>query len=204
MNLSRTVRAAAPALTALALTVAIAGPASASPAMVTRSGGSILYTAQPGETNTVTFSDAGGTFQVEDSTSTLIPGPGCTRFNNDPHIVRCGATGTVTRIQASLGDRDDVATNSTSIPSDITGGEGQDRLVGGSGPDRLLDSDGWSSVPGSNTFEGRAGNDTIISRNGGFDKIDCGENPNDFDVLLADAASLDAVVPNTCEYVQRY
>uniref|UniRef100_A0AAU2JTX6 Calcium-binding protein n=1 Tax=Streptomyces sp. NBC_00049 TaxID=2903617 RepID=A0AAU2JTX6_9ACTN len=199
----RTVRFAVPAVAALTATMALAGPAFADPALVTRSGSSILYTAQPGETNTVTFSNAGGSFQVEDSTSNLIPGPGCVRFNNDPHIVRCGALATVARIQASLGDRNDTATNNTAIASDIVGGEGDDRLFGGSGPDRLLDSDGWNAAPGANTFEGRGGNDTIISRNGGFDRIDCGESIADFDVLLADAASLDAVVPNSCEFVQR-
>ncbi|MEV7519547.1 hypothetical protein [Streptomyces sp. NPDC091371] len=200
---ARTARFAVPAVAALTATMAFAGPAFADPALVTRNGSQILYTAQPGETNTVTFSSVGGLLQVEDSTSNLIPGPGCARFNNDPHIVRCGSAGSVSRIQASLGDRNDTATNSTSIASDITGGEGDDKIYGGSGPDRLLDSDGWNAAPGSNTFEGRGGNDTIISRNGGFDRVDCGESPFDFDVLLADAASLDTVVPNTCEFVQR-
>ncbi|MGE7390420.1 hypothetical protein ACQKM2_33570 [Streptomyces sp. NPDC004126] len=203
MKLSRTARVAAPALAALALTMALAGPASADPALVTRNGGQILFTAQPGETNTVTFSTSGGFFQVQDTTSVLIPGPGCVQFGN-PNTVRCGSPTGLTRILASLGDRDDQATNETSIPSDLIGGEGQDRLIGGFGPDRLMDSDGWSVSPGSTTtFEGRTGNDTIISRNGGLDRIDCGENPGDFDLLLADSALIDFVVPSTCEFTQR-
>ncbi|RST00010.1 hypothetical protein EF910_33215 [Streptomyces sp. WAC07149] len=202
MKLSRTARVATPALAALALTMALAGPASADPALVTRNGGQILFTAQPGETNTVTFSQSGGFLQVTDTTSILLPGPGCTRFNN-VNTVRCGSQTGVTRILASLGDRDDTATNDTSIASDLIGGEGDDKLVGGTGPDRLMDSDGWNAAPGSDTFDGREGNDTIVSRNGGFDQIRCGENPGDFDILLADSAALDVVVPNTCEFVQR-
>lgn len=203
MRLSRTARLAAPALAALALTTVLAGPASAAPAVVSRDNNQVVFTAQPGETNTVTFSTPGGWLQVQDKTSRLVPGSGCSRFNNDPHIIRCGHSAAVTRIQASLGDRDDVVRNETSIPSDLDGGPGDDRLIGGSGPDRLIDPDGWNAAPGSTTFEGRGGNDTIVSRNGGYDRIDCGESPADLDILLADAATLDHLVPNTCEYVRR-
>ncbi|MFD6887069.1 hypothetical protein [Streptomyces sp. NPDC059957] len=203
MNILRTARIAAPAVAALTATLAFAGPAAADPAFVMRNGSQINFAALPGESNNVTFSISGGFFQVTDSGSTLTPGPGCVQFSN-ANTVRCG-TGAVTRIQASLGDRDDVATNNTSVPSDLVGGEGDDILVGGSGPDRLTDSDGWNASPGTTlTFNGRGGNDTVLSRNGGFDRIDCGENPADFDMLLADSAPVDAVVPSTCEFVQRF
>ncbi|WP_405980103.1 hypothetical protein [Streptomyces sp. NBC_00158] len=203
MKLSRTARVATPALAALALTMALAGPASADPALVTRNGSQILFTAQPGETNTVEFRISGGFLEVNDATAVLIPGPGCVQAGN-PNTVRCGQANTVARILATLGDRNDEATNSTSIPSDLIGGEGLDRLVGGTGPDRLLDSDGWNfSGFSGNTFNGREGNDTILSRNGGFDRIECGENPGDLDVLLADQATLDFVASNSCELIQR-
>lgn len=204
MNILRTARIAAPALAALTLTLAFAGPASADPAFVMRSGNQINFAALPGESNRVTFSVGSGFLTVSDTANALTPGPGCVQFSN-PNTVRCGSASTVTRIQASMGDRDDVATNNTSIPSDIVGGEGDDILTGGSGADRLTDSDGWNASPGSTlTFDGRGGNDTILSRNGGFDRINCGENAGDFDMLLADSATLDAVVPGTCEFVQRF
>lgn len=204
MSLLRTARLAVPAVAALTLTVAFAGPASADPAFVMRSGSQINFAALPGESNNVTFTINGGFLQVNDSANTLTPGPGCVRFSN-PNTVRCGTAASVTRIQASMGDRDDVATNNTAIPSDLAGGEGDDILIGGSGPDRLTDSDGWNASPGSTlTFDGRGGNDTILSRNGGFDRINCGENTADSDMLFADSANLDAVVPGTCEFVQRF
>ncbi|MFF2193373.1 hypothetical protein [Streptomyces sp. NPDC058157] len=203
MLLSRPARLAAPALAALTLTTVLASPASAAPAIVSRDNNQVVFTAQPGATNTVTFSTPGGWLQVEDKTSRMVPGSGCSRFNDNPHIIRCGHSAAVTRLQASLGDRDDVVRNETSIPGDLTGGPGDDMLIGGSGPDRLIDSDGWNAPAGSNTFEGRGGNDTIISRNGGYDRIDCGESLADADIVLADQAALDHLVPNTCEYVQR-
>ncbi|MER5765180.1 hypothetical protein [Streptomyces sp. NPDC002082] len=204
MNILRTARIATPALAAFALTLALAGPASADPAFVMRNGSQINFAALPGESNNVTFSISGGFLQVSDAANALTPGLGCVQFGN-PNTVRCGLAAGVTRIQASLGDRDDVATNNTAIPSDLVGGEGDDILVGGSGADRLTDADGWNASPGTTlTFDGRGGNDTVLSRNGGYDRINCGENTGDFDMLLADSATLDAVVPSTCEFVQRF
>ncbi|MEV7614706.1 hypothetical protein [Streptomyces sp. NPDC089799] len=191
-------RFAVPAAAALTLTVGLAAPASASPAYVTRSFGQVYFTALPGETNTVTFSSNASGFFVNDSTATLLPGAGCTTV--DTHTVRCGAATGVSRISAVLGDQNDVATNDTAVPSDLVGGAGQDRLIGGTGPDRLTDNDGWVTAPGTNTFEGRGGNDVIISRNAHFDRVDCGPG---LDVAIADPATLDVVVPGTCEVLSR-
>ncbi|WP_129593407.1 hypothetical protein [Streptomyces sp. C] len=109
----------------------------------------------------------------------------------------------MTRIVADLGDRNDTAQNDTDLPSDLVGGLGNDILVGGDGPDRLTDSDGWTTATVITvTMVGRGGNDTVISRNGGFDRISCGPG---FDVLVADRAPRDSLVlPNTCEFVQRF
>ncbi|MFD9726718.1 hypothetical protein [Streptomyces sp. NPDC059072] len=188
-------RIAAPALTAFALSVALAAPASAAPSFVIRNGGTVLFSALAGEVNNVTFDTAPGYLLVTDSASTLTAGSGCQQVTS--HSVRCG-TG-VTRIQASLGDRDDRAENKTSIPSDIDGGEGQDTIIGGDGNDRLTDRDGWNSAPSATTFNGRGGNDTIVSRNGGYDRIECGSGS---DLLVADSAALDVVVGG-CEFITR-
>ncbi|MEU6664839.1 hypothetical protein [Streptomyces sp. NPDC046727] len=198
-RLRTAVRAAAPAVAALTLTMAVASPASAAPAFVTISNGRLVFTALPGETNTVTFDTfSAGTLRVTDTTSNLTAGPGCT---GSGHTVLCAGQG-VTRIVADLGDRNDTAQNDTDLPSDLVGGQGNDILVGGSGPDRLTDPDGWTGPTLITvTMVGRGGNDTIVSRNGGFDQIDCGTG---FDVLVADRPPLDIVVPNTCEIVQRF
>ncbi|MEU3725352.1 hypothetical protein [Streptomyces sp. NPDC031705] len=199
-RLRTALRVCAPAVAALSLMMAFAGPASASPALVAVSNGRLTFTALPGETNTVTFDTfSGGTLKVTDTTSNLVAGPGCT---GSGHTVLCNGIG-VTRIVANLGDQNDTAQNDTSLPSDLVGGQGNDVLVGGSGPDRLTDPDGWTGPTLTTvTMAGRGGNDSIISRNGGYDQIDCGAG---IDVLIADPAPRDALTtPNTCEIVQRF
>lgn len=181
------------------MTMAFAGPASADPAFVTRSGGEIRFAALSGESNDVNISIVGGIIHISDSAG-LTPGSGCTRV--DPRHVTCGPASGVSRIAAGLGDQNDRFMNATSIPTDVTGGDGDDRIIGGNGPDRITDPDGWNAPPGNlPSIDGRGGNDTIISRNGGFDRVNCGAGP--FDMLIADPATLDSVVPNTCESVQR-
>ncbi|MFG2873778.1 hypothetical protein ACGFYU_01925 [Streptomyces sp. NPDC048337] len=199
-HLRTAVRMAAPAVAALTLTMAFASPAAANPALVMISNGRLTFTALPGETNNVSFNDAsGGVIQVTDTTSNLTAGQGC---SGSGHTVYCDADG-VTRIVANLGDRNDTAQNDTDLPSDLVGGQGNDILIGGDGPDRLSDFDGWNGPTLITvTMIGRGGNDTIYSRNGGFDQIDCGPG---LDVLVADRAPRDSlVVPNTCEFVQRF
>jgi hypothetical protein len=199
-RLRTAVRVAAPAVAALTLTMTFASPASANPALVTSSNGRLTFTALPGETNNVTFDTfSAGTLRVTDTTSNLTAGPGCT---GGGHTVLCGGDG-VTRIVANLSDRNDTAQNDTDLPSDLVGGQGNDLLIGGDGPDRLTDSDGWNGPTLITvTMIGRGGNDTIVSRNGGFDQIDCGPG---FDVLVADRAPRDTLaVPNSCEFVQRF
>ncbi|MGW4687787.1 hypothetical protein ACWEPM_23215 [Streptomyces sp. NPDC004244] len=200
-NAPRRALIAAPALTALALSVALAAPASASPSFVTRSADQVYFTALPGEVNDVTFAADGatGNLVVTDATSTLTPGPGCATIN--VHAVRCGPAATVTRIRASVNDRNDQIRNLTSIASDLDGGAGEDIVVGGNGNDRLTDPDGWGSTPGDTTFVGQGGNDTIVSRNNGFDTISCGPGS---DLVVADNARLDTFVTGAqCEIAQR-
>lgn len=199
-RLLRTARMAAPALAACALTMAFAGPAAADPSVVTRQGGEVRFSALGGEVNTVTFGiGQGGTLRITDTTSTLVAGSGCDQVDN--HTVFCGQVATATRIQASLGNLDDTATNDTAIASDIDGGAGDDRITGGSGNDRLTDPDGWNAATTGTTFSGRGGNDTVISRNGGYDRIACGGG---FDYVVADSAALDTLALNHgCENVIR-
>ncbi|MFD9409687.1 hypothetical protein ACFWBN_22095 [Streptomyces sp. NPDC059989] len=199
-RLRTAVRVAASAVAALTLTMAFASPASASPAFVAISNGRLTFTALPGETNKVTFDTfSAGTLRITDTTSNLTAGPGC---SGSGHTVLCAGEG-VTRIVANLGDRNDTAQNDTDLPSDLVGGQGNDILIGGDGPDRLTDFDGWNGPTLITvTMIGRGGNDVIVSRNGGYDQIDCGPG---LDVLLADRTARDSlVVPNTCEFVQRF
>ncbi|MGP4000705.1 hypothetical protein [Streptomyces sp. 8N706] len=196
-RLRRGARVLVPLLGAITLTGAVTSSAAANPSAVVRVGGQIRYAALPAETNAVTFSDLAGTFLVTD-TPILTAGPGCTQLTTGS--ATCGPTATVTSIGAALGDGDDsaVVTDDILVPAAIDGGLGEDSIDGGGGSDRLNDPDGWDSPPTTNTFNGGPGNDAIVSRNQGFDVVDCGPG---IDTVVADSAALDSVV--NCEFVQR-
>ncbi|WP_190155947.1 hypothetical protein [Streptomyces litmocidini] len=189
-----------------ALAVALAVPlVSASPAAacsngtVTRSGGVVTYEAQPGVANQVTFYVATAPLLRVSDPNGITAGPGCTQTS--PRTATCGTIDGITVIHADGGDGDDrlAAGADLNVPVDFNGGPGRDVLVGGTADDHLEDPDGWPVRPLQATFRGLAGNDVIVSRNGGYDRVEC-EGGND--TVTADPAVLDRVT-NTCETIDR-
>ncbi|MDF3143283.1 MULTISPECIES: hypothetical protein [unclassified Streptomyces] len=191
-----------PALAAgLAMPLVLATPAAAAPTgMVTRSGGTVTFVPFPGAANQVTFYVAGDLTRLRVSDPAgITAGPGCTQTS--ARTATCGTIAGVTGIQADGGDGNDrlAAEADLHIPVDFDGGPGQDILVGGTADDHLEDPDGWPVRPIRATFRGGAGNDTFVSRNNGFDRVEC-EGGND--TVTADIAFLDRVT-NTCETIDR-
>ncbi|RSS47918.1 hypothetical protein EF912_25895 [Streptomyces sp. WAC07061] len=130
----------------------------------------------------------------------VVPGAGCHSIATSQ--VNCGPVGTTSRLRMAAGDGNDTVGLGFFVPlpvaAVIDGGTGQDRLRGGSRGDQLSDPDGWPVPQAQNSFVGGGGNDTIISRNRGYDRIDCGDG---FDTVIADPAARDVVV--NCENVIR-
>ncbi|HTE60729.1 MAG TPA: hypothetical protein VK631_10300, partial [Solirubrobacteraceae bacterium] len=158
-----------------------AGQASAAGVSVT-SAQRLVFAANPGEANDVTFSAAGANVVVTDAGAALIAGAGCTTDN--PNQVTCP---NVVRLTVTLGDGDDHLRNTTSLPSHVQGGLGSDIIEGGAGDDVLLGEGGADQIYGGD------GNDTITSRGGLADLVDCGPG---IDTLNYDA--LDHI-SSTCE-----
>lgn len=195
---ARRARAAIPVVAALGLVFATVTPAAASPSLVTRSGAEVRFAALSGEANQTHIYSSGTELRVADLNG-LTAGSGCVQLT--PTEASCGAAASVTKIVGAtgdLGDYIDVFDNLT-IPADLNGGSGQDRVWGGGGNDRLTDPDGWASLPVDPSFLAGAGNDQIISRNGGFDRVDCGPG---IDTVVADRVGTDVLA--NCEYVYRY
>ncbi|MFI1655171.1 hypothetical protein ACH4ZU_09710 [Streptomyces sp. NPDC020472] len=190
-----------PALAAaVAMPLAFATPASAcSTGTVTRSGGVVTFEARSGTANQVTFYVATAPLLRVSDPAGITAGPGCTQTS--PRTATCGTIADITVIHADGGDGDDrlAAGADLNVPVDFNGGPGRDILVGGTADDHLEDPDGWPTRPLQATFRGLAGNDVIISRNGGYDRVEC-EGGND--VVTADPAVLDRVT-NTCETINR-
>ena len=185
----------------LGVSLVFATPAAAaSTGTVSRTGGTVTFVPLPGAANRVTFYVAGDLthLRVSDPAG-ITAGAGCTQTS--PRTATCGTIVGITGIHADGGDGDDrlAGEPDLNIPLDFNGGPGRDILVGGSAGDHLEDPDGWPFRPFQATFRGLAGNDVIISRNGGYDRVEC-EGGND--TVTADLAFLDRVT-NTCETINR-
>lgn len=170
-------------------------PASAAASSATVSGGSLEYLAGSGEVNDVNVSLTNGTWFVLDGGATIAAGPGCNPFNSGE--ARCGQGGSsVAAIDA--GDQGDAVT--TSVPSDVAGGEGGDNLLGSDGDDAIDGGPGADAITGeggADVLLGAGGDDAIRSQDGATDIVACGSGD---DEVLADAQD---VVRASCESVAR-
>jgi hypothetical protein len=186
---------------ALAMPLMQASPAAAaSGGVVTRVGGAISYQPTQGTNSKVTFYSSGtpAYMRISDPGG-ITAGSGCTQ--SSAQTATCGLAAGVTGITANGGDGDDrlAVEYLLAIPVDFNGGPGQDILVGGAANDRLEDPDGWATRPTVATFRGSSGDDVIVSRNGGYDRVEC---ENGIDTVTADSTALDTVT-STCETVDR-
>jgi Ca2+-binding RTX toxin-like protein len=161
------------ALLALFVTAALAWPASTWAATGQIDGnGVMIYTADPGETNAITFSFGKDQFNndaylVVDAPAVAIDAVPPCQPGTSQNEMSCPADGAgirppVTSLSASLGDGDDKITLLANLPTSIGAGGGQDVMQGGPAADALRGGQGADNIDGS------AGNDTII----GDDPID--------------------------------
>ncbi|MEU7876338.1 hypothetical protein [Dactylosporangium sp. NPDC049140] len=143
----------------LVAALAVATPASASvtgcygdckPGVV-RVTGNLRFDAPIGVNDQITVTGDSSVITVTDPTATLTAGAGCTLVT--PHQVRCASTAWMSMRIRGL-DGDDVITNATAFPADLSGNDGNDRLTGGSGDDRL--TGGF----GADVLQGGGGSDT--------------------------------------------
>jgi RTX calcium-binding nonapeptide repeat (4 copies) len=145
-------------------------------------GNTLIYAAEPGETNQVSFAADGPAVVIRDAGASITAGSGCMQLAAQE--VSCAATpaGASFRVQVDLGDGDDRAVIGpvNAIRWDVGGGVGDDTLDasaaagrptraialgGGPGSDRLVGSegrdDGLFGGPGADRIEGRGGDDAL-------------------------------------------
>jgi RTX calcium-binding nonapeptide repeat (4 copies) len=157
-------------LTPLLLLLAALAPATAHAGTATVENGALRITAAPGEANTITVSQLGEAFFVDDFGLPLCPAEGC-----------LGAT----RIEADLGDGDDELTVTAALPVIAAGGDGNDTLTaagasvmdGGPGDDILVGGDGDDRLDGdtgADTALGGGGDDRLVLRDRLTDSATCG------------------------------
>jgi Ca2+-binding RTX toxin-like protein len=124
------------------LVLLLALPASAHAATLTNFGGTLTYTAAPGEDNDVAFTQGAMSVTVAASDSDPITATGCTGTN--PTFTCAG----VVKVVASGGDGDDAldASGLTTAGAALDGGPGDDQFRGGDGPDSIRGGDGIDRV----------------------------------------------------------
>jgi RTX calcium-binding nonapeptide repeat (4 copies) len=178
------------ALIVLAALAVVPGGASAATAATARyvyeppfgGGNTLIYAAEPGEANQVSFSADGAAVVIRDAGASITAGTGCVQLAAQE--VSCAATpaGASSHVQVDLGDGDDRAVMGRvyAIRWDVGGGVGDDTLDasaaagrptwaialgGGPGSDRLVGSegrdDGLFGGPGADRIEGRGGDDAL-------------------------------------------
>jgi hypothetical protein len=147
-------------LTALAATLALmaffAGAARA--ATVSVVGGTLRYTANLGEANTLVISHAGSTWSIDDlGSDSIVSGAGCA--TGPPPGFHADCADPVQDVVVQLGNADDVAMLDASVAppggARLEGGDGNDALLGGGGPDVLVGG------AGADTMSGGGGVDTV-------------------------------------------
>ena len=146
------------ALAVAAIVPGMAPPAEA--AVVTNVGGSLTYTATPGEANRVVIERTGNAVTITDSGAAVVFGlPGCPAAG--PKSIRCEG---VTFAVVSLGDRDDVLAVEGGLRVQADGGAGSDFLAGGPLADTLAGGagdDGLAGGSGGDELDGGAGTDEV-------------------------------------------
>ncbi|MFL5828215.1 MAG: hypothetical protein ACJ76V_16975 [Thermoleophilaceae bacterium] len=175
-----------PLIYALSVLAALAFASPALAATVSRDGGTLIYTAAPGEQNDISIqqqdvpfgeADAAISFVDLNAAITAEPSLGC-RIPDSGNRADCPAAG-VTNVDVQLGDGNDrVGTFSQfGLPVTLEGGDGNDELRAGTGDDTLLGGPGDDTLDGGDGLDhyvGGPGNDKIISRaDGPADVIDC-------------------------------
>lgn len=187
----------------LGLTLALSGPAAATPGasadgtLVSRTGTSVTVTAAVGLSNTISVWQAGDTIRVRDTGDTVTALGGCRAISANE--AACPGVGSLTELVVHAGDQaDDVTSFLDDLGVTLVGGagddslhgggandtlegeEGADFLSGGGGNDTLTGSSGRDRLfggPGNDSIEGRGGSD-IINAGAGNDVVS-GGNGND-------------------------
>jgi Ca2+-binding RTX toxin-like protein len=183
------------AFLALFVTVALAWPASAIAATGQIDGnGVMIYTADPGESNVMTFSFGKDQFDndaylVVDAPAvsiTAVPPcqPGATQNEMSCPADGGGIQPPVVSLSASLGDGNDTVTLLANLPTSIgagggtdtmsggpaadflRGGQQNDQITGGGGNDQLVGDDPGTAGGGDDALDGGGGNDTEDGQDG--------------------------------------
>jgi Ca2+-binding RTX toxin-like protein len=150
-----------------AIALLLALPATGLAGTVVINGDRIDFSAAAGQVNTLTVSQSGDTFTVQDTTTPLTPLAGCSPV--DANTATC-TDPIIGGLFLVLGDMNDTATIADSVTARITttiyGYAGADTLNGGQFTDDSLGADEVADPADIDTLNGRGGNDRLSAWEG--------------------------------------
>lgn len=142
----------------LGLTLALTGPADATPGpptpeasadgtLVSRTGTTVTVTAAVGLSNTISVWQAGDTIRVRDTGDTVATLGGCRSVSANEAV--CPGAGSLTELVVHAGDQaDDVTSYLERLGVTLVGGAGDDSLYGGGANDTLEGDEGADFLSG--------------------------------------------------------
>ncbi|MGI9098983.1 MAG: hypothetical protein ACR2H2_10935 [Solirubrobacteraceae bacterium] len=204
------------AAAAAAAAAAVAPTGAAAHSLVRPAGTVVSYiSADATSLNTLVVRASGSRIEFRDPTvdGGMDPGdctPGDVSADANAWIIQtfCPAAG-VRSVRLDLGEREDTATVSLTIPTTLLGGAGADRLTGGPAADQLSGDDGDDMLAGGggadvvigglgvDEVSGDAGDDDVRIRDGIQDVVRCGDGADKVDADTLDEVNAD------CEAVTR-
>jgi RTX calcium-binding nonapeptide repeat (4 copies) len=131
-------------------------PGAASAGTISSENGRLAFAAAPGEANDLAITAGTDSNVVKDAGAPLTAGPGCQ--SKPDGSAECSVGAAV--IVVDLGDMSDRLSLIGSLPSEVSGGAGDDTLHGGAGDDVIRGD------AGNDTFQGNDGKDTLIGADG--------------------------------------
>jgi Ca2+-binding RTX toxin-like protein len=205
-----------PALIAVAAAALAVAPAASAHSLIRVVASDALYLSQDATSlNNLTVRPAGNEIEFRDPTvdGGADPGPcrpGDTSSDGNFWLIQafCPASA-VTRVRVDLADREDTATITPGVPTEVLAGSGADQITtgdvvdvvdGGEGNDRLVTGGGNDVVtggPGVDEIDSGAGDDRVHSRDGLPDTVRCGDGADRVEADDLDNVALD------CETIAR-
>jgi hypothetical protein len=203
-----------PALIAAAAALLVAAPAAEGHSLIRVVDGEAFYISQDATSlNTLTVRSVGNEIEFRDPTvdngvdiGTCRPGD--ISADGNPTQAFCPAAG-ITRVRIDLADREDTATITPTIPTEVLGGSGADTLTtgdvadvldGGEGNDRLATGGGDDVVTGGrgiDDIDAGPGTDVVRAADGLADAVRCGDGADRVEADGFDTVAID------CETVIR-
>src|SRR4051812_38314695 len=149
------------------LLLALAAPASAHAAAVSVSSGTLSFVASDGKENVISVAVNAPNFDITDSGESMTAGAGCAQLVSG--TVTCATAG-ITALSIDGRDGNDrITVSGTSLPTTLSGGEGDDQITGADGVDTLNGGAGADRLEGglgADTFNGDSGDDVLLGGTG--------------------------------------